>query len=747
MFLEGNLYRKGKPHLDLDNPDRGSTTPLKGGEKKAPTSQELTLSYLCENPLRLAGTADKEQQLLPGRNLLGALGGSSRGVKGKEVASEKPIHEEGRGGGAHPKREATSGADGGEDRGKKPKVEALSLSLALPNLGLSLSSSNPLPSSGPAEGTAAAPAASPPATQEALITIPAKRTQSINTHNTRASSDDCAASRSYSYYSNYSNPFSHNPSCSLTRNSTENLEYSKENDHIWCAGEGTMVNISSINFSNHQGFHRLQNNGKEANNSAYRANSSDTCSFFPSELPAKQKETGRASSDGWRHAALPTVPDGILKEIALESVPAAIRVYLRNMIGAPEKRDEFASLQRKLERRSDLTQEILLKANRFQLEVLVAVKTGLSTFLSGKTRLPTSELVEIFLLLRCKNVNCRSVLPVEDCDCKICSSKKGFCSACMCPICLSFDSAQNTCSWVGCDICSHWCHAVCGIHKNVIRPGPCSGGEPGSTEMQFYCLGCGHASEMFGFVKDVFMSCAKDWGLETLSRELDCVRKIFRGSKDLRGKELNAKAEGMLIMLEKKLISPRTPATAWCSSSRGPSEFSTTARVSKDKATAPWIRREDANVHSLAPSATGSAYNAVNPGGAARDPAKDGLKKSETKVVESEPPKEGYDSLESIVRFKEAEADLFQRLADEARRGVERYLQTARAKSKELEEEYATKLAKLCLQETEERRRKKLEELKTLENSHYDYHNMKMRMQAEIAGLLERMEATKQQWV
>lgn len=124
------------------------------------------------------------------------------------------------------------------------------------------------------------------------------------------------------------------------------------------------------------------------------------------------------------------------------------------------------------------------------------------------------------------------------------------------------------------------------------------------------------------------------------------------------------------------------------------------------------------------------------------------MKTSETKGGESEPSKkEGYDSLESIVRFKEAEANLFQRLADEARREVERYQQTARAKSQELEAEYAAKLAKVCLQETEERRRKKLEELKTLENSHYDYHNMKMRMQAEIAGLLERMEATKQQWV
>lgn len=111
--------------------------------------------------------------------------------------------------------------------------------------------------------------------------------------------------------------------------------------------------------------------------------------------------------------------------------------------------------------------------------------------------------------------------------------------------------------------------------------------------------------------------------------------------------------------------------------------------------------------------------------------------------------KEGFDfdSLESIVRIKEAEARMFQSRADEARKEAERYKKMARTKTELLEEEYSEKLAKLCLQETEERRRKKVEDLKNLENSQLDYYKMKMRMQAEIAGLLERMEATKQQWV
>jgi hypothetical protein len=78
---------------------------------------------------------------------------------------------------------------------------------------------------------------------------------------------------------------------------------------------------------------------------------------------------------------------------------------------------------------------------------------------------------------------------------------------------------------------------------------------------------------------------------------------------------------------------------------------------------------------------------------------------------------------------------------------VDSYRHIVRAKTQKLEEEYATKLAKLGFQETEEKRRKKMEELKMLETSHYDYHKMKLRMQTEIQGLLERMEATKKMWV
>lgn len=350
-------------------------------------------------------------------------------------------------------------------------------------------------------------------------------------------------------------------------------------------------------------------------------------------------------------------------------------------------------------------------------------------------------------------------LPVDDCDCKICSTKKGFCSQCMCPICYKFDCANNTCSWVGCDACSHWSHAACAIEKNFIRPGPSLKASSGTTEMQFYCLGCGHASEMFGFVKDVFICCAKDWGLQTLVKELDCVRRIFKGSEDRKGKELYLKAADLITRLERRAMSPsdacnfithfftndtlesqaahiatKVPKPSQGGSlinDRGP--FSSSPNISPKPSTfaagiLQGLLPYDTNNSTSRPSYLSNPHLDDNSSGKSWK-------------------KDSSDSLESIVHVKEAEARMFQKRADEARKEVEAYRQLVQVKTQKLEEEYAEKLAKLCLKETEERRRKKLEELKIVESSHTDYYNMKIRMQAEISGLLERMEATKQQWV
>ncbi|MCL7024657.1 hypothetical protein MKW94_008648 [Papaver nudicaule] len=760
-------------------------------------SQELTLSYLCDN-------SKMGFQEIPGNSFLSSLEKNRYNSKGKEIAidslnthggEEKLVERDflqlnGISERTSSKREGSDEEqiERGENREKKPKLETLNLTLSLTDV-------------------------SPKTDQAPVIPRPSRSTHSMmpSNNNTRTGSSDdfTAASLSYSY----SHQFSHNPSCSLTRNSTENYEYSvgshrRENDQIWHCGEGTNGSVHSrfkpvgdgVSLSNHGGFGytSMQSNpnpliNKESSNSLYRPAGSENTSFFPSELPARPKKDtqsgdsrGRPSeqkrvfehSDGVRPRKL-TSPERILRELVSESIPVMAQIFqelpdetiesakehLKSLIGM--KREELVGLQNRLERRSDLTFEILSKSNKAQLDILVAIKTGLASYLSGKISLPASELVEIFLLMRCRNVNCKTLLPVEDCDCQICSSKKGFCNACMCPVCFNFDSANNTCSWVGCDACSHWCHTVCGIQMNLIKPSPRVGGPSGTTEMQYHCLGCAHASDMFGFVKDVFAQCARDWGLENLKTELDCVKKIFRGSEDFKGKELQRKAEEVLLKLENNLIS----STDACNhilqffiyGGSGSDLSGSGVSLSKDLSAAVNMGQQ-VDLGSRPPSnflAPKSSAPYINSSSTLRrdlpshreDSCQNDLKalmsdSAAKKVLQSSILSEdGFESLESVVRIKEAEARMFQTRADDARREAEGYRRMARSRSEKLEEDYANKPSKLCLQETEEKRRKKLEELKALENSHCDYYNMKIRMQAEIASLLERMEATKQQWV
>ncbi|XP_062172127.1 protein OBERON 3 isoform X2 [Alnus glutinosa] len=757
-------------------------------------SQELTLSYLCDNSK--LGLPEKE---IPGKNLLNSF--EKGALKGREISilensnqDEKWVERdflnlnETRGNSS--KREVEEEVERENVVDKKPKLETLNLSLALPDVSLSLTAPNPSQN--------ADSLARPKPTRSMQSLAP-----SNNNPQTTCSNDFPAMSYSYSH------PLSHNPSCSLTRNSTENYDYSMgRDDQIWNCGEGTNGSVHSrfkpigdgvVGLSNNGGglFSMMQGNQSDrnrdsCNNSHYRTTtSSDNHSFFPSELPARPRiDTQSGDSRGRGSEGFRTLEgvdtsvrvrkvsgqERIIHEIVSKSIPvmaqtiqelpdetvALVKEYLQCIIAMPEKKEEVVGLQSCLERRSDLTKETLSKCHKLQLEILLAVKMGHGNYLSSEIRVPTAELVEMFLYMRCRNVNCRSMLPVDDCDCKICSANKGFCSQCMCPICLNFDCANNTCSWVGCDVCSHWCHAACGIQKNLIKPGPSLKGPSGTTEMQFHCIGCGHASEMFGFVKDVFLCCAKEWGLATLKKELDCVRKIFKGSEDYKGRELHIKADEMLSKLESKMISPSDACNIIIQFfNYGMSDFPASGVVSKDLVATQAILRKEATP---LPQSTSlphkySGYN-MSSSSIHNDLLLNDLRQRDRKpsiiselTTEDDfqfralPKKDGFDSLESLVRIKEAEAMMFENKADEARREAESFRRMIKTKTEKMEEEYAGKLAKLSLQETEERRRKKLEDLKVLENSHCDYYNMKIRMQAEIDGLLERMEATKQQWV
>mgnify|MGYP000459261365 FL=1 len=219
-----------------------------------------------------------------------------------------------------------------------------------------------------------------------------------------------------------------------------------------------------------------------------------------------------------------------------------------------EKREEFVTLQDTIRKRQDLTENILLRAHRTQLEILVALKTGMQAYVEEKSKTQTYKaLIDIFLQIKCPNTACQQSLPAGGCECTICSNKNGFCHECMCVVCAKFDTDNNTCRWVGCDVCLHWCHTDCALRKSYIAPTSSTQIAADAAEMQYHCVACDHKSELFGFVKEVFQKCAEGWGAETLAKELDCVRKIFHGSEDMRGKQLCWKAEQLLQRLENNI--------------------------------------------------------------------------------------------------------------------------------------------------------------------------------------------------
>lgn len=231
---------------------------------------------------------------------------------------------------------------------------------------------------------------------------------------------------------------------------------------------------------------------------------------------------------------------------------ACLKESIREIMLNADKCGQILAFQKVLQNRSDITLEVLQKSHLVQLEILVALKTGLTNFLQLDNSISSSDLAEIFLNLRCRNLLCRSPLPVDECDCKVCVQKNGFCRECMCLVCFKFDNASNTCSWVGCDVCLHWCHTDCGLRESYIRNGHSATGAQGVTEMQFHCVACDHPSEMFGFVKEVFLNFAKDWSVEALSKELEYVKRIFSSSKDMRGRQLHDIADKMLLRLANK---------------------------------------------------------------------------------------------------------------------------------------------------------------------------------------------------
>ncbi|KAK2991750.1 hypothetical protein RJ640_015484 [Escallonia rubra] len=443
---------------------------------------------------------------------------------------------------------------------------------------------------------------------------------------------------------------------------------------------------------------------------------------------------------------------------------ACLKDSVRDIILNPVKQWQLSAFQKALENRSDITLEVLLKSHRSQLEILVALRTGLREFLQRNYDISSSDLAEIFLNLRCRNLTCRGLLPVDECECKICVQKKGFCSACMCLLCSKFDMASNTCSWVGCDVCLHWCHADCGLRESYIRNGRSASGGQGMTEMQFHCVACDHPSEMFGFVKEVFQNFVKDWTAETLSKELEYVRRIFCASEDFRGKRLHELAIQLQSSLsiksdlqevqniiigffaglghEESLPSPK------CDSFKSANTTVLHGKelARKNQGEAKDVIAESSQIGAWPKSVyVEKAPRLENPAGllSAFDYDRNDKHILSSDLRRNTQKEHVFDELESIVKIKQAEGKMFQDRADDARREAEGLKRIANAKNEKIEEEYTIRIAKLHLAEAERIRKQKFEELQAIERAHQEYFTMKMRMEADIKDLLLKMEATK----
>ncbi|CAL5211992.1 unnamed protein product [Lathyrus oleraceus] len=419
---------------------------------------------------------------------------------------------------------------------------------------------------------------------------------------------------------------------------------------------------------------------------------------------------------------------------------------IRELMLNSDNHGQILAFQKVLMNRSDITLDVLVKCHRVQLEILVALKTGLTHYLHlDDNNISSSDLAQVFLSLKCRNVTCRSQLPVDECDCKVCVQKNGFCRECMCLVCSKFDNASNTCSWVGCDVCLHWCHTDCGLRESYIRNGHTTGIK-GTTEMQFHCIACDHPSEMFGFVKEVFQSFAKEWSAESLRKELEYVKRIFSASKDIRGSQLHEIADQMLPRLTKsnlpEVLRHIMSFLSDCDSSKltmttnfsGKEQVKENNGVAGPSQEAAWLK----SIYSEKPPLLERPPNMLP-----RFDQNDKRTLVQELPMSSVQKDFGFDELESIVKIKHAEAKMFQSRADDARREAEGLKRIALAKSEKIEEEYTSRLAKLRFSETDELRKQKIEELQALERAHQEYLNMKRRMESEIKDLLSKMEATK----
>ncbi|KAG4139500.1 hypothetical protein ERO13_D07G196800v2 [Gossypium hirsutum] len=500
--------------------------------------------------------------------------------------------------------------------------------------------------------------------------------------------------------------------------------------------------------------HRLSPDAQEPRSNSDNVHESPTESASSQEtwptadaVTAKKMENGKIENDCPEQSVIRRVSSAdkiTLRDIARERVdvisekmhrlPDELLDELKNQLkailegnGGSQNREEFLILQKLVQSRSDLTAKTLIRAQRAQLEILVAINTGIQAFLHPNISLSQTSLIEVFVYKRCRNIACQNQLPADDCTCELCANRNGFCNLCMCVICNKFDFEVNTCRWIGCDLCSHWTHTDCAIRDGQICMGPSVKSGSGPTEMLFRCRACNRTSELFGWVKDVFQHCAPAWDREALMRELDFVSRIFRGSDDPRGKKLFWKCEDLL----EKMRGGQAESTACRSILIFFQELDMDSPTSLENGEggrliapqeacnriADVVQEAIRKMEMVADEKMRMFKKARLALDACDRELEDKAKEVAELKLERQKKKLQVEELERIVRLKQAEADMFQLKANEAKREAERLQRIALAKSDKSEEEYASSYLKLRLSEAEAEKQYLFEKLKLQESS------------------------------
>ncbi|KAK5819990.1 Protein OBERON 2 -like protein [Gossypium arboreum] len=500
--------------------------------------------------------------------------------------------------------------------------------------------------------------------------------------------------------------------------------------------------------------HRLSPDAQEPRSNSDNVHESPTESASSQEtwptadaVTAKKMENGKIENDCPEQSVIRRVSSAdkiTLRDIARERVdvisekmhrlPDEFLDELKNQLkailegnGGSQNREEFLILQKLVQSRSDLTAKTLIRAHRAQLEILVAINTGIQAFLHPNISLSQTSLIEVFVYKRCRNIACQNQLPADDCTCELCANRNGFCNLCMCVICNKFDFEVNTCRWIGCDLCSHWTHTDCAIRDGQICMGPSVKSGSGPTEMLFRCRACNRTSELFGWVKDVFQHCAPAWDREALMRELDFVSRIFRGSDDPRGKKLFWKCEDLL----EKMRGGQPESTACRSILIFFQELDMDSPTSLENGEggrliapqeacnriADVVQEAIRKMEMVADEKMRMFKKARLALDACDRELEDKAKEVAELKLERQKKKLQVEELERIVRLKQAEADMFQLKANEAKREAERLQRIALAKSDKSEEEYASSYLKLRLSEAEAEKQYLFEKIKLQESS------------------------------